>query len=139
MAHDLFKGESIRFVGGKYDGEKGWMDKRFESTPLMYPVIVAPCKKTKNKEKATKVYQENVGRQQDYQEPTNFVEAMLSQHEDIDRLLEKLCKEIAKCDIRMEKHSKHLNDSFFKRLLKAQGRQRSRGHKARWRYVNWNK
>jgi hypothetical protein len=136
--HSAFKGQPIIFVGGSYERQKGWMDKRFESTPLMHYVIVAPCKKTRNKEKATRVDQANVANP-NCKEPTNFVEAMLSQHEDINSLMDKLCKEITKCDINFEKSGKHLGKIFFQKLARAQGRQQARAHKARWRLVVWSK
>jgi hypothetical protein len=52
----VMKGKAIRFIGGKYDTKKGWIDTDREAGENTIPVVVDLGKKG---ERETYVYKEN--------------------------------------------------------------------------------
>jgi hypothetical protein len=66
--------------------------------------------------------------------PTNYVEAALQQHVDIDCALNKVCKLLAKCHLRTG-HKEAAQHVFMKRMETAIHQQAAEGSKATWYHV----
>jgi predicted xylose isomerase-like sugar epimerase len=86
------KGDPIRFKGGKYKGQTGWRNDDKQDTRHRTYVIVTLLDGTV---KETWVKRRNVAAPRGH--PTNYFEAVLQQHPDIEGLVEQLCFEIARC------------------------------------------
>ena len=69
--------------------------------------------------------------------PNNYVEATLKQHPDIDEMLNKVTKEMAKCSIRMDRHGDDVFDALNHRFNKARHNQQMLLHNALWRKVEF--
>jgi hypothetical protein len=92
------KGQSIRFVGGKYGGKKGWINVDKTAGEETTPVIVNLKKKG---EKETYVY--NFSFEIEHAtEPSSYAGAVLKQCPDLDCALTKLCRDFAKCSIKKD-------------------------------------
>jgi hypothetical protein len=126
------RGAAIKFTGGKYKDKFGWMNSSWATTNKMQSVIVNMAEE--GYEYAARIKKENFMLMSDVNtESTNYVEAILKQHADIDEMLNKLTKEMPKCSIPMDHHGddifeEALNDWF----MNAQTDQRMLGHKATW-------
>jgi hypothetical protein len=126
------KGKEIRFIGGKYGGKKGWVD--LDRTPGIdtTPVIVNLGKKG---EKVTYVY--------DYSfeveattAPTCFAEAIIQQCPDIDCSLTKVCRDFAKCNIKVDPTG--FINIVQKKITEAVNLQDDKGSKALYRIIKFN-
>jgi hypothetical protein len=128
------KGSPIKIIGGTHVGLSGWLNKTKGATNEYVHVIV---KNSKKGEIATKVKHENYVLETELIAPSNYEEAMLQQHSDIDALLNKLVRSIAECEPVLETEQSYKNFLFIvkKRLEKAKARQDAKGAKARWRKV----
>ena len=133
-----YKGRRIRFITGPYAGYKGWLDTEEGETAETYRVVVDGYKgKRKNekpKEKRTWVKKTSVRMEKAI---NTYEEAALDQHPDIDILMEKLVKELAKFDL--DRENTGFVSIFEKKLGEAIVTQDSLGHKARWRRVDFEK
>jgi hypothetical protein len=69
--------------------------------------------------------------------PTNYVEAALQQHVDIDYALDKVCKLLAKCPLTTG-HEEAAQHAFMKRMETAICQQAAEGSKATWYHVDFN-
>jgi hypothetical protein len=125
------KGESCRFVGGKYTGKAGWYDMANKSTKRMIFVIVEDFDDEGN-DKSTRVYKENVG---DYVEEQTYAEAVLYQHTDILKDMNRLCGKLAQC--RLDRINENIIVEIFRAKLQLATRRNS-GTKGRYRYVDWD-
>ena len=93
------KGSPIKILDGEYAGKTGWFDNEKEDTKCFYYVIIHQAVKKNGKlyDKATKVRKENVRALEDELSPSSYLEAVLQQHPKIEKLMAKLCKELAMC------------------------------------------
>jgi hypothetical protein len=133
------RGEEIRFVAGTYVGYKGWIDNSRELTPASFPVIVHAFKKKDGStvDKATTVRRTSV-RSADISTPTSYAEAVMQQHPKIDHAMEKLCRQLAKCemsDLGTSEYSVLL--MFTAKLQGAVAKQLSLGGDAEWKRVRY--
>jgi hypothetical protein len=137
MTTESKKGAAIKFIGGSHVGCSGWINKTKDPTENYISVIVV-LKKTKE-EKITKVKIENYVLLTSITEPTNYEQAMLRQHADIDEMLNTLVRKMAECEgIDVAGTSGEIiGNLFLARLGKAIARQNVKGSKARWRRVRW--
>jgi hypothetical protein len=113
------KGEAIRFIGGTYSKANkstmtGWFNASKEHTPCMYQVIVDLGN---GKEKVTKVMKESVRIVSEEAGPTCFEEAVLQQHPDIDKAMDKLAQELAKCGVHAQ--SNEISRILSQKILNA--------------------
>ena len=123
-------GEVMQFVGGKYQGKTGWMNSAKPETPMCYYVYV----KLESSEKETRVRKESV-RKEAAPIAQSYEEAVLVQHTDIDRMVDKLVRKLAKCDLNSDQEMGRI---FLRKLCGASVRQATLGPKALWRQVSFD-
>ena len=83
-------------------------------------------------DKSTRVYKENFG---DYVEEQTYAEAVLYQHTDILKDMNRLCGKLAQC--RLDRISEDIIVEIFRAKLQLATRRNS-GTKGRYRYVDWD-
>ena len=132
------KGKRILFIAGSYDGLKGWIDLGQDEMPKMIGVIVEG-KRPGDELKVTKVKQSSVRDVSARKNAESYEEALLEQHPDIEALMEKLARELARCEITGKGESANEILSLVKKKIqKAYNNQSLLGQKARWRKVKWD-
>lgn len=131
------KGDEIRFIGGKYKDEKGWLDVSVGVMPKMVGVIVAPCRKTGNEEKATRVRISSIQLMSLVKEATNWTEAVMEQHPDLAEHARKLATGLVECRIDITKEGTNLVNVLCDHIDKSYRQQVALRHQARWRVVKW--
>ena len=67
--------------------------------------------------------------------PTDYVDAVLQQHPDIDQAFNKVCKLLAKCQLNGTE--KPLQIKFIEKMEAAVEQQRAGGQKAAWFHVDY--
>lgn len=128
------KGEAILITGGKYAGKHGWRWLgKGNPTKQVYVIVVLEV----NNEVGTRILKGNVGLPERAGSPTDYVDAVLQQHSDIDQALNKACKMLAKCAVNGA-HQDALLKMFLKKLNAAAGQQQSEGQKATWFSVDYD-
>jgi hypothetical protein len=132
MHNDTNKGEEICIIDGKYKKHNGWHWAGKDDTPKFTHVIVLL---ENGQELGTKVKKGNVRAW--LMPPTNYVEAALQQHVDIDCALHKVCKLLAKCNL-MTGHEEAAQHFFMKRMETAISQQAAEGSKATWYHVDFS-
>jgi hypothetical protein len=126
------KGETIRLVGGKYEGKTGWLNaSKTPHPPLYWYVIIA---EKDDKERITRVRRTSVKLASEEVEPTSYEEACLRQHPDIEAAMDKLARDLAKCSVG---NSQEISRLVQKKLAGAIVAQRMQGNKASWRHVDY--
>jgi glycerol-3-phosphate cytidylyltransferase-like family protein len=133
------KGERIRFIKGTYQDQKGWLNTDKKHTKHKYHVIVEPDLPERNYEKSTSVMKTSVRLETAETLPKTYEEALLHQHPDTDRLMDKLASELVKCHISGHESATELCRIFVAKLEVAHEKQQALGHKALWRDVIWDK
>jgi hypothetical protein len=133
---DQRRGAKIRFVGGKYIGKVGWLDTSREATAKSYPVIISAIKKKDGNigDVTTMVRKTSVGLL-DEPEAESYVGAVLQQHPKITRLMDKLCAQLAMCDI--DPQTALLYKIFKEKYLEAVERQTAKGSDAIWYQIDY--
>jgi hypothetical protein len=127
------KGDAIRFKGGKYKGRTGWRNDDKQDTRHRTYVIVTLLDGT---EKETWVKRRSVADPRG--PPTNYFEATLQQHPDIDGLVERLCFEIARCSLGPQNQDANpIHVCIHNRLNEAMVLQAALGSQATWRIVDY--
>jgi hypothetical protein len=123
------KGNEIRFVRGKYIGLLGWINADEVNTRTTVPVIVSlPTNDDgSTMEKVTKVKKESVAPRQP-PPPLSYTEAVLQQHPNIDKVMDQLMRQLAKCNISSENRA--LQNILIDRLAEANRRQNPFGYRA---------
>jgi hypothetical protein len=101
------RGMPCHFVRGKYAGKQGWVKVDKPATKCYTHVIVnKPAANGTFTEYHMKVRHESV-RTGEVARPTNYQEAILQQPPDIEHMIDKLGKELAKC------HLSHNNQAMY--------------------------
>lgn len=95
---DDAKGESLRFVAGKYAGKRGWLDTSKEMGENTIPVIVDLGKKGLKK---TYVYVTSA-RKEPTGPPKSYADAVLQQCPDLDKALTCFCRAFVKTGIEQD-------------------------------------
>jgi hypothetical protein len=127
------KGDPIRFKGGKYKGQTGWRNDDKQDTRHRTYVILTLLDGT---EKETWVKHRSVAAPRG--PPTNYFEAVLQQHPDIEGLVEQLCFEITRCNLGPKnQNAEPIYVSIHKRLNEAMAAQAALGSRATWRMVDF--
>jgi hypothetical protein len=131
------RGEEIRFVGGVYIGYKGWMDKSKDKTALSYHVVVKSFKKKDGStiDLATTVRKTSVRRPALETPPASYAEAIMQQHPKVEQLLDKLCKQLAKCELSISDTS--ILTVIAAKLQAAMAAQIALGSDAEWKRVRY--
>lgn len=124
------KGEAIHITGGKYVGMNGWRWLGKGNPPKQTYVILILGN---NKEKGIRVKKGNVG--PPCGAPTDYVDAVLQQHPDIDQAFNKVCKMLAKCQLNGTE--KPLQIKFIEKMEAAVEQQLAEGQKAAWFHVDY--
>jgi hypothetical protein len=128
------KGGSCRFIRGKYCGLQGWLNADKPKTRCYTHVIINKPDGSAFKEYHTKVRHESL-RTGNVPTPTTFEEAILQQHPDIEQMIDKLAKELARC------HLAHTSQPMLAiinlKLSKHINAQSSKGNTASWRDVTY--
>ena len=138
MTSESKKGQAIKFIGGSHVGCSGWINKSKDPSEYYISVIVV-LKKSKE-EKFTKIKHENYVLLTAVKDATNYEEAMMQQHVDIDEMLTKVVRKMAECELISVsgQDGQTIGNVFMDRLGKAIARQQVKGSKARWRRVRWS-
>lgn len=127
------KGEAITITGGKYAGKNGWRWLGKGNPPRQeYVIVVLEV----NNEVGTRILKGNVGLPSRAGNPTNYVDAVLQQHSDIDLTLNKVCKMLAKCSVNGA-HQEALMKIIIKKMNAAVAQQQVEGQKATWFGVHY--
>jgi hypothetical protein len=96
------RGEVISFVRGKYIGYTGWKNLDGDKTAVSIAVIVHGYKDKKNgstSNKTATVRKESV-KSKVQPAPKSRAEAIMQQHPEIEQAMEKLARQLAKCELR---------------------------------------
>lgn len=123
------KGDSIRFKSGSYRGRTGWLDADKGSTERQVYV----CVDMGNKEFWTRVSKESIA--PPYEQPSTFEEAALQQHPEIERMMDKLVRDLARCGI--NGGSAEIAKIFDRKLHLANAKQAEKGSKATYWHVEY--
>ena len=128
------RGEPISLCDGKYKGLTGWRDDSKNDTKKRNYIIV---NMGSGLEKHTWVAPSSILKP--IANPSNYAEAMLSQCPKIDKMVNKLVREIAKCTIwnDLVKNPEPLYMIVHQRLQEAIDEQVSKGSDATWRIINY--
>jgi transcription antitermination factor NusG len=126
------KGDEIRLVKGKYEGQQAWMNKAKKPTKCYYFVIVVDDDGT---ERATRVLKGSARIIAQEPTPTSYEEAVIQQHPDIERAIDKLCELLVECGI--NKHSDKLARILETKIEEAKATQDSLSYRAKWRHVEY--
>jgi hypothetical protein len=124
------KGEAIHITGGKYIGLSGWLWLEKPNPPKTTYVIITL---KNNTEVGTRVNKGHVGPPRGA--PTDFVDAALQQHTDVDVAFNKVCKMLAKCNLNGSE--RELQEKFLFKMHAAFEQQLAEGVKASWFYVDY--
>ncbi len=128
------KGEKVRFVGGKYVGKKGWLNNdKGDTTYFVYVIVDLGNGKTKE----TRVSKENVA--SPHTAPASYEEAVLQQIPEIEALMDKLARELAKCHVEVKDSSAPILEIMGLKIRDAMAKQVRKGSKATWRMVKFSK
>jgi hypothetical protein len=134
---DYKKGERIRFISGKYDGSTGWLDTEKGTTAKMVNVIIAATG-ARRTEKESRVYKRSVQLVSDVRDAGTYEEAMLAQHRDINRLMEKLVSRMAECRVTARQSGREMTRILISKMEEAEIEQNALGHRATWRDVQFD-
>jgi hypothetical protein len=132
------RGEEIRFVGGKYIGYTGWRNLDGDKTAASVAVIVHGYKDKKNgstSNKTTVVRKTSVSSKAQ-PAPQSRAEAIMQQHPEIEQTMEKLARQLAKCEL--STRSASILHIFATKLQDATARQIAMGNRATWKRVQYN-
>jgi hypothetical protein len=91
------KGESIRFIGGKYTGLKGWLWLGKSNPPKQMYVVVQIG--LNDRPIGTRVNKENVAPDRSDNAPTNYVDAAFQQLPEMEKAMRKVCMLLARCSL----------------------------------------
>jgi hypothetical protein len=127
------KGDAIRFNKGTYLGKTGWIDAAGKGLDTMVWVYVDNWNVDGRSIKHTKVKKSSIGHDR---EPTSYAEAVVQQNPDIDAKLDKLCLDLAMCDI--HKDEKGIMELVHQRLVKATEDHNKLGYKQKFRRVQFD-
>jgi hypothetical protein len=131
------RGNEIRFVGtGDYAGYTGWVDTDGNETAQSIAVIVNAYKRKDGStyNKRTMVRKTSV-RPRAQPAPRNRAEDIMQQHPDIEETMEKLARQLAKCELGPRPRS--IQAILFTKLQDATARQIALGSKATWKRVQY--
>jgi metal-responsive CopG/Arc/MetJ family transcriptional regulator len=133
----MSRGEEIRFVGGKYIGYTGWKNLDGNETALSIAVIVNGYrdKNGSTSNKTTTVRKESV-RSKAQTAPRSRAEAIMQQHPEIEKTLQKFARQLATCEL--NPRSTSIQQIFVTALQDATARQIAKGNKANWKRVVYN-
>jgi hypothetical protein len=130
----MMKGEAIRIKKGTYIGKTGWIDADAKVLDTMVWVYVDNWNGDGRSIKHTKVKKSSISQKD--REPTTYAEAVIQQHPDIDATLDKLCLDLAMCNI--HKDEKGIMELVHQRLGKATDEHNKLGYKKKIREVNFD-
>jgi hypothetical protein len=130
----MTKGEAIRFKKGSFKGKTGWIDNDGSIMEQMVQVYVENWN-NKGQTKNAKVMKINIAPLH-RPSPSSYAEAVIQQNPDIEDTLEKLCRNLAMCDIK--KDGKGIMEVISNSLEQATEEQRKLGYKKRYRQVNFS-
>jgi hypothetical protein len=132
------RGEVISFVRGKYIGYTGWKNLDGDKTAVSIAVIVHGYKDKKNgstSNKTATVRKESV-KSKVQPAPKSRAEAIMQQHPEIEQAMEKLARQLAKCELRPRSTS--IQKKIATKLQDATTRQIAMGNRATWKRVQYN-
>jgi hypothetical protein len=131
------RGAEIRFVRGKYLGYMGWINLEGKKTAASVDVIVQGYKETDGStcNRATTVRKTSV-RPRAQAAPRSRAEAIMQQHPEIEQTMEKLARQLAKCEL--STRSASILHIFATKLQDATARQIAMGNRATWKRVQYN-
>lgn len=127
-------GDPIKFCGGSYIGETGWIDPDEGKSKSKRVAVIVDL--GGGKYKHTKVDRKSIRRA--VEKPANFAEACFFEADDICELMEKLCVKLSECDLQKEDVA-DAEKYFGKRLKEANKEQARKGSKARFRRIKFRR
>jgi hypothetical protein len=128
----MSKGHAIRFVKGTYLGKEGWINAEKKGTAKKYYVIID----LGNGETKEALVNKDSVKELDTKPAASYSEATLREHPDIEAMLDKVCRELAKCSI--ENDGTGIMEIIQRTLTQAVRKQELLGHKAVYRRVKFD-
>jgi hypothetical protein len=130
------RGEEIRFIVGTYKGCKGWIDNSGDATMSSVPVIVHKFKRKDGStvDKAATVRKSSLCSAA-IQPAMSHAEASMQQHAKIEQMMDKLCCQLAKCE--MSTSDTSIQAVFVTKLKPAIEKQVALGADAEWKRVHF--
>ena len=126
------KGKKIKFVGGQYMGNIGFIDcDPLRNQELDDQIYVIVCFE-RGEEYPTRVCKENV---LDFKAPEMFIEHALDQHPSVAACMKELCKALASFDLDTDKKFNDTTHLFARQLQKEVARVNKGGSRIRLRKV----
>jgi hypothetical protein len=130
--------KEIRFARGNFIGYTGCKNLDGDKTAVSIAVIVHGYKDKRNgstSNKTTSVRKESVSSKVQ-PAPKSGAEAIMQQHQEIEQVMEKLARQLAKCELRPP--STAIQKHFATKLQDATVRQIAMGNRAIWKKVQYN-
>jgi len=133
------KGKEIRFRKGKYIGKTGWIDNDRVATAKSYPVIVHNVNNSKGiavdigttvRKSSVVFYEHESGK------PMSYFAAVCQQHPKIEQNMEKLCKQLAMCEVSAVDND--MLKMFVQKMEEASMAQIEKGSDALWYQIDYN-
>jgi hypothetical protein len=111
---EAIQGDPIRFIGGKYEGLEGWLDKSKAANDSKWVYVIVREEEVVDKtctsnHRPTRVQLSSIALP--LGNPRNKAEEFLQYHRDIDKLSNDLAKKIAQCD------HKQTDDEFIEEYV----------------------
>ena len=128
------KGEEIRIVAGTYKGYTGCIDNSKQDTVASISVIVNAFKKRSGGtvDKSATIRKSSL-RPAKIPAPASYGEAIMQQHPKIEQMLEKLCRQLAKCEV--GRGGSSIQVVFATKLQEAVAKQLALAGDAEWKFV----
>ena len=135
------RGREIVFIDGNFDGKTGWVDNDYDETEKMIYVIIKNARRSKKTgkwvDKATRVNKSNIRYKDDLENPLSFLHAVLQQQPKLEKMMDKLCKELAMCQIPDD--NTELLPLFKTKFETACLEQKLKGANATWRHIEYSR
>jgi hypothetical protein len=130
-------GQRIRFIRGTYEDQKGWLNANREPTKCKYYVIVEANPPDRVHEKETFVLKTSVKFINVQNEPTTWEEALLNQHPDIDRQMDKLAADLVMCRFDYQQSGEEISRILVEKIADEQNKVQALGSNAKYKDVIW--
>ena len=127
-------GAPIRFIGGIYDGKMGWINKTKQATLKRIYVIV---QLDDGSQKRTFVAKKNGAER--HKTPKTYTEAIFQQQPKLEKQLNDLCAQLAKCGVGADCDIKEVMPIIEQKLTNACEEQNALGHNTEYKHIEFEK
>lgn len=131
------KGQAVKVLEGKYKGKKGWINLKRGKRGLTQQKYHLILEGEDGHEELTCLFQNRVALVKEDVEPQCIEEAVFDQHSDLDAMLHKLTRELAKFQLHNEASILHFTQIFQQKLKAAIKDHKELGNEATVRLVDF--